>query len=168
MSDLKFFTTNVFLDALDRAGKLAPRAAAKSKSRIFGLKKYLDGIEYSWRDPDHLRWSHVDEARHIKKAYPPPEFGAFLCEIEKPLVFQSIEGLKDPDPEGYFARFRSRKFELACVVLYTEKPDRRLAFMLVGTLAECNKKLAALKEATQARRVISDLRALPKPKRTAR
>lgn len=168
MSDLNFLITNGFLDALDRAGKLAPRAAAKTKARIFSLKKYLDGIEFSWRDPDHLRWSHVAEARHVKKAYPPPAFGAFLCDLEKPLVFQTIDGLDDPDPEGYFARFRSRRFELACVVFYTERPDRRLAFPFVGTLAECNRKLVELKDPAHAKKVISDLRALSKPERIGR
>ncbi len=158
MSDLNFFITNGFLDALDTAGKLAPRAAAKAKARIFKLKRYLDGIEHSWRDPDHLRWSHVEQAHHVKNAYPPPAFGAFLSELENALLFQKIKGLNDRDPEGYFARFRARRFELACVVLYTEHPDRRLAFLSVGTLADCNRRLSDLRSAAVARNVIAELR----------
>lgn len=168
MSDLNFFITNGFFTALDAAGKLGPRAASRAKSRIFGLNRYLRGVEHSWRNADHLRWGHVAEARHVKQAYPPAEFGAFLCDLEKPVLFQSIKGLDDPDPEGYFARFRSRRFELACVVLYTEQPDRRLAFLSVGPLAECNRKLVDLKEAAQAKTVISGMRALPRPDSTAR
>ncbi len=168
MSDLNFLITNGFLTALENAGKLAPRAAARAKVRVFKLRKYLDGVEYSWRNPDHLRWSHIDQARHVKNSYPPPEFGAFLCEIEKPLLFQNIAGLNDPDPEGYFARFRSRRFELACLVVYTEQPDRRLAFPVVGTLAECNRHLTALRDKKLAKKLIADVRALPKPSTTAR
>lgn len=168
MSDLNFFITNGFSKALEAAGELAPRAASKAKYRIFSLKRYLDGVEHSWRDPDHLRWQHVDEARHIKQGYPPAEFGAFLGNLEKPLLFQKVKGLHDPDPEGYLARFRSRRFELACVVMYTEQPDRRLAFLSVGTLADCNRKLAALSDGRLAKKRIAEVRALPRPRTTAR
>ncbi|WP_263845293.1 hypothetical protein [Roseobacter sinensis] len=165
---MNFFITNGFLDALDRAGKLAPRAAARAKVRIFKLKRYLDGVEHSWRNPDHLRWSHVEQAHHIKSGYPPPEFGAFLSDLEKPVLFQQITGLNDKDEEGYFARFHARRFNLACVVLYTEQPDRRLAFLTVGTLTECNRTLTDLRDAAVAKKVIAELRGLPKPDRTAR
>ncbi|GFE48477.1 hypothetical protein So717_02300 [Roseobacter cerasinus] len=160
MSDLKFLITNGFLEALEKAGKLAPRAASRAKVRIFKLKRYLDAVEHSWRTPDHLRWSHVAEAQHVKSAYPPPEFGAFLANLEKPVLFQSIDGLDDPDAEGYFARFRARKFDLACVVLYTEQPKRRLAFLSVGSLADCTRSLDDLQNAVAARKVIAELRAV--------
>ncbi|MFK7882394.1 hypothetical protein [Roseobacter sp.] len=163
MSDLNFLITNGFSTALEDAGKLGPRAASKTKLRIFGLIRYLRGIENSWRSPDHLRWSHVAQARHVKQYYPPPEFGAFLRDMEKPVLFQSINGLNDPDNEGYFARFRSRKFELACLVLYTEHTHRRLAFLSVGTLADCDRRLAALREAKRAKLLITQVRALDTP-----
>ncbi|WP_425655637.1 hypothetical protein [Roseobacter sp. EG26] len=163
MSDLNFLITNGFSTALEEAGKLGPRAASKAKLRIFGLIRYLRGIEGSWRNPDHLRWNHVQEARHIRKDYPPAEFGAFLSDLEKPVRFDDIEGLQDSDAEGYFARFRSRRFELACLVLYTELPDRRLAFVSVGTLADTNRRLKALSDAKHAKLLISQVRALPKP-----
>ncbi|MDW3222697.1 MAG: hypothetical protein R8G34_07360 [Paracoccaceae bacterium] len=163
MSDLNFIITNGFSTALEEAGKLGPRAASKAKLRIFGLIRYLRGIEHSWRRADHLRWSHIEQSRHIRQDYPPPEFGAFLCNFEKPVLFQSVKGLNDPDSQGYFARFRSRKFELASVVLYTEQPDRRMAFLSVGTLADCDRRLSDLRDAKRARQLISQVRALPKP-----
>lgn len=163
MSDLNFLITNGFSIALENAGKLGPRAASKAKLRIFGLIRYLRGVENSWRNPDHLRWSHVQEARHVKQKYPPVEFGAFLCDLEKPVLFQSIAGLEDSDVEGYFARFRSRKFELASLVVYTEHPDRRLAFLSAGTLADCDQRLAAIRDAKRATQLIAQVRALPKP-----
>ncbi|WP_187430895.1 hypothetical protein [Roseobacter fucihabitans] len=163
MSDLNFIITNGFSTALEEASKLGPRAASRAKLRIFGLIRYLRGVEHSWRRADHLRWNHVEQVRHIKKDYPPAEFGAFLSDIENPFLFQSVEGLSDPDPEGYFARFRSRRFQLACVVLYTERPDRRLAFLSVGTLTDCNRRLGGLHDAKQAKQVISQVRAFPKP-----
>lgn len=167
MSDLNFLITNGFSTALEDAAKLGPRAASRAKLRIFGLIRYLRGIEYSWRVADHLRWSHVEQARHIRKDYPPPEFGAFLRDMENPFLFQSVKGLSDPDNEGYFARFRSQRFELSCMVVYTELPDRRLAFLSAGTLTDCNRRLAGLSDAKRARQVISQVRALPKPKGTA-
>lgn len=163
MSDLNFLITNGFSTALDDAAKLGPRASSRAKLRIFGLIRYLRGIEHSWRQADHMRWSHVDQARHIRQDYPPPEFGAFLYDLEKPLLFQNIEGLNDPDPQGYFARFRSRKFELASVVLYTENPDRRMAFLSASTLADCDRRLSGLKDAKRAKQLISQVRAMPKP-----
>ncbi|MEP2639643.1 hypothetical protein [Roseobacter sp.] len=168
MSDLNFIITNGFLDALDKAAKLAPRAAAKAKVRIFGLKRYLDGVEHSWRSPDHLRLTHVVEARHIKAGYPPPEFGAFLECIERIAPFEGIKGLNDVDPQGYFARFRARRFELTCVVIYTEHPDRRMAFVTVGALTECDRILGALADPAAAKQMIAKVRALPKPKGGAR
>ncbi|MBW4707540.1 hypothetical protein KX928_07055 [Roseobacter sp. YSTF-M11] len=168
MSDLTFLITNGFSIALEQAGKLGPRAASKAKLRIFGLIKYLRGVENSWSDADHLRWSHVEQAHHVKKDYPPAEFGAFLAGLERPLLFHKIEGLDDPDPQGYFARFRSRKFELACFVVYVEQPDRRLVFLSVGTLADSNRKLAAMADRQAARQLISEVRALPKPERRVR
>ncbi|WP_299964274.1 hypothetical protein [uncultured Roseobacter sp.] len=163
MSDLSFLITNGFFVALEAAGRLGPRAASRMKLRIFGLNRYLRGVEHSWRNPDHLRWSHVDQARHTRAGYPPAEFGAFLAELEKHLLFQSVDRLKDADPEGYFALFQARRFDLACVVLYTEVPDRRMAFVSVGTPAEGARKLAGLRQAGAARMLIAQVRALPKP-----
>lgn len=157
---MRFIFTKGFLDGPPAADTAAPRLKARLNMRHLQLFRVLQAVEKGCRSSRVLHWSHLQEAGHVRRDYWPPEFGAFLAGLYGGMRFSDIKGLNDPDPDGYVAGYRSERFDLDCAVIFTEKPQARMAFLSVGTPVECRKLLKQFQKPDQAKAVIGQIRRL--------
>lgn len=158
MARVRFVFCDGFLAGPPAALRAAPRRKVKLESQWYGLYRTLCAIERRCDKNQLLRWSHLQEAGHVRQDYWPPVFGAFLAALQGATRFGDVKGLDDEDPQGYLARYVSDRFALQCAVLYTERPSPRMAFLNVGGKGDCDAALKALRDAETARDAIAVIR----------
>lgn len=155
----RFVFSQDFVVGPPEAHRSPPLHKTRLERRHQGLYGVLRRVERVIDTGSHLRRAHVEEAAHVRVDYPPSEFGAFLVGFSETFAFSTVQGLNDPDAEGYFGRYHSERFDLHCAVLFTEQPSPRLGFLSVGGYVECRALLKDLKSAECAAKAISAMRA---------
>jgi hypothetical protein len=154
----------LFLDAFDvlpqAPSTYGPQATAVFEKRFIGyFESLLLMRPVLQARADQLTLSHVREPRHIRAGYPPPRFGPFFEDFDAVLGLCEIEGLRDPDSQGYFAVHRSARFDVASVLCFTLEPDARLTFLVRDSVTNCRAFLRDLTDPETARQALETVRA---------